>query len=79
MRGGEAWDAWVSAQGELWRPIVGAALIVSAGFGIFGLSTFPPTQTFGLAVILGTVTAAVTALLVLPYGAAGKLGIGDRG
>ncbi len=64
------WESWTSAQRELWQPIVGAAFIVSAGFGIFGLSTFPPTQKFGLAVILGTVMAAATALLVLPYGAA---------
>ena len=63
-------EAWTAAQQELWRPIVGAALIISAGFGIFSLSTFPPTQQFGLAVILGTVAAAATALLVLPQAAA---------
>jgi predicted RND superfamily exporter protein len=67
--GSSRWDAWSSAQRELWQPIVGAAFIISAGFGIFSLSTFPPTQKFGLAVILGTVAAAATALLVLPYGA----------
>jgi predicted RND superfamily exporter protein len=71
------WESWTSAQRELWQPIVGAAFIVTAGFGIFGLSTFPPTQNFGLAVILGTVVAASTALLVLPYGAAAGSAKGD--
>jgi predicted RND superfamily exporter protein len=71
------WESWTSAQRELWQPIVGAAFIVSAGFGILGLSTFPPTQKFGLAVILGTVVAAGTALLVLPYGAAAGSAEGD--
>jgi predicted RND superfamily exporter protein len=66
-------EAWAAARDELWQPIVGAALIISAGFGIFSLSTFPPTQKFGLAVILGTVAAATTALLVLPQAAAGRL------
>ncbi|MEE8135484.1 MAG: MMPL family transporter [Gemmatimonadales bacterium] len=65
--------AWTAARDELWQPIVGAAFIISAGFGIFSLSTFPPTQKFGLAVILGTVAAAATALLVLPQAAAGRL------
>ena len=63
-------EAWTAARHELWRPILGAAFIISTGFGIFGLSTFPPTQQFGLAVILGTVAAAATAILVLPQAAA---------
>jgi predicted RND superfamily exporter protein len=46
--------------------VLGATGIICAGFGIFVLSTFPPTQRFGLAVILGTVTAATMALVVLP-------------
>ncbi len=73
MSGSSRREAWTAARDELWQPIVGAALIISAGFGIFSLSTFPPTQKFGMAVILGTVTAAATALLVLPQAAAGRL------
>ena len=73
MSGSNRIAAWTAARDELWQPIVGAALIISAGFGIFSLSTFPPTQKFGLAVILGTVAAAATALLVLPQAAAGRL------
>jgi predicted RND superfamily exporter protein len=46
--------------------VLGATGIITAGFGIFVLSSFPPTQRFGLAVIVGTATAATMALFVLP-------------
>ena len=59
--------AWRSARDELWQPIAGAALILAAGFGIFGLSSFPPTQRFGLAVAGGTLAAAAMALFVSPW------------
>lgn len=38
-----------------------------AGFGIFILSGFPPTQRFGLSVVLGTLLTPLSALLVLPW------------
>jgi len=57
---------WAEAVGQIGRPVLGATAIICAGFGIFGLSSFPPTQRFGLAVIIGTVTAATMALVVLP-------------
>jgi predicted RND superfamily exporter protein len=57
---------WMVALGQIRAPVLGATGIICAGFGIFVLSTFPPTQRFGLAVILGTVTAATMALVVLP-------------
>jgi hypothetical protein len=57
---------WMAALGQIRAPVLGATGIICAGFGIFVLSTFPPTQRFGLAVILGTVTAATMALVVLP-------------
>jgi predicted RND superfamily exporter protein len=66
------WTAWVNARTQLWRPILGASLIICAGFGIFSLSAFPPTQRFGLAVILGTLTAATLTLIAVPFGAAGS-------
>ena len=66
------WNAWVNARAQLWRPILGASLIICAGFGIFSLSAFPPTQRFGLAVILGTLTAATLTLIAVPFGAAGS-------
>ena len=63
------WDAWLAARAQLWKPVLGATLIICAGFGIFSLSSFPPTQRFGYAVILGTLTAATMALVALPFAA----------
>jgi hypothetical protein len=65
--------AWTRARAELWHPIVGAGLIIGAGFAIFTLSTFPPTDRFGIAVVLGTLTAVVMALVGLPMMVAEKL------
>ena len=59
-------DPWADAVAQIGQPVLRATAIVCAGFGIFGLSSFPPTQRFGLAVIIGTVTAATMALVVLP-------------
>lgn len=60
-------DAWSQARQRMALPIAGAAAILAAGFGIFSLSSFPPTQNFGIAVVIGTLTAAVMALLAVPY------------
>jgi len=59
-------DPWTHGVAQIGRAVIGATGIVAAGFGIFVLSTFPPTQRFGLAVILGTAAAAALALVVLP-------------
>jgi predicted RND superfamily exporter protein len=59
-------DPWTHGVAQIGRAVIGATGIVAAGFGIFVLSTFPPTQRFGLAVILGTTAAAALALVVLP-------------
>ncbi len=69
---GEA-AAWRAARDRLWQPVAGAMLILAAGFGIFALSSFPPTQRFGLAVAGGTLAAAVMALFVLPWLAAAPI------
>jgi predicted RND superfamily exporter protein len=66
------WAAWVAARRQLARPVVGAAAILAAGFGIFALSSFPPTRNFGLAVVAGTTAAAFLALVVLPWLAGGR-------
>jgi predicted RND superfamily exporter protein len=63
---GTAPAPWVLAVAQIGRPVLVATGIISAGFGIFVLSSFPPTQRFGLAVILGSAAAATVALLVLP-------------
>ncbi len=66
-RAGEgAGSAWSLAQRQIGPPVIAATLIICAGFGIFALSSFPPTRRFGFAVILGTMTAATMALLTLP-------------
>lgn len=66
------WETWAEARSHLWQPVLGATLIICAGFGIFSLSSFPPTQRFGLAVIVGTLTAATMALVALPFGAGAR-------
>lgn len=64
---GDGWnEAWQTARHRLWQPIVGAMLILATGFGIFALSSFPPTQRFGSGVAFGTLAAAFMALVLLP-------------
>ena len=55
-----------AAQREQAPGIIAFFIVVTAGFSIFLLSDFPPTQRFGLAVVLGTAVAAVMALWVFP-------------
>lgn len=62
-----AWEAWSDARGRTWRPVVGAATLLAVGFGLFVLSSFPPTRRFGIAVVVGLAAATVLTLVVLPY------------
>ncbi len=66
--------AWTLALREQGRPTLIAMGIVAAGFSIFALSSFPPTERFGLAIVFGSVIAAVATLTVFPVlaGAAGQ-------
>lgn len=59
-------ESWLQARAQIIGPVLAATLLICVGFGIFGLSTFPPTRRFGFAVILGTMTAATMALVTLP-------------
>ena len=68
-------SAWLQARARLWTPILSSMLIVSAGFAIFGLSAFPPTQRFGLSIVLGTILASVSTVFILPILAEAKLKI----
>jgi len=61
------WRAWTAARARLARPIASAAGILALGFGLFTLSSFPPTQRFGVAVVIGLLAAATLTLLVLPW------------
>src|SRR5213596_2018876 len=64
--GKKGWDAWVVARKEQWRRIVYSDVIIAAGFAIFVLSDFPPTQRFGLVVLAGCVIDILANLFVLP-------------
>ena len=63
---GSVREALVRAQREQARGIIAFSVVVIAGFCIFAASSFPPTQRFGLAVILGAATAGAMALWVFP-------------
>jgi predicted RND superfamily exporter protein len=60
------WSAWERACRQQSVPILTSAVVVGIGFGLFGLSTFPPTQRFGLAIAAGSAVAALLALFVMP-------------
>jgi predicted RND superfamily exporter protein len=62
----QGWDAWVAGRREQWRGIVFSDVIIAAGFAIFALSDFPPTQRFGLVVLAGTIIDILSNLFVLP-------------
>jgi uncharacterized protein len=66
-RGLSAAEAWSAARGRMWRPVAGAATLLAVGFGLFGLSSFPPTRRFGIAVVVGLSAATVLTLVVLPW------------
>ncbi|MCB1034812.1 MAG: MMPL family transporter [Acidobacteria bacterium] len=60
-------EAWSVARRQMTAPILTAALVVGAGFGVFALSSFPPTRHFGIAIVLGTTAAAAWALTAFPF------------
>src|SRR5882724_2755632 len=64
--GKKGWDAWVAAREEQWRGIVYSDVIFAAGFAIFVLSDFPPTQRFGVVVLAGLIIDILANLFVLP-------------
>jgi predicted RND superfamily exporter protein len=64
--GKKGWNAWVEGRKEQWRGIVYSDAIIAAGFAIFALSYFPPTQRFGLVVVAGTIVDILANLFLLP-------------
>ena len=64
--GKKGWPAWVAARDEQWRGIVYSDVIIGAGFAIFVLSEFPPTQRLGLVVLAGLIVDIAANLFVLP-------------
>jgi hypothetical protein len=68
---GASGEVWSRACTWLWKPILFSTILTCMGFGIFILSAFPPTQRFGLSVILGTLISPLAALFVFPWIARG--------
>lgn len=64
--GKKGWSAWVAGRQEQWRGIIYSDAIIAAGFAIFAVSNFPPTQRFGLVVVAGTVIDILANLFLLP-------------
>src|SRR5438874_1019602 len=64
--GKKGWAAWMAGREEQWRGIVYSDVIIGAGFAIFVLSEFPPTQRFGLVVLAGLIIDILANLFVLP-------------
>src|SRR6266516_4715696 len=64
--GKSGWPAWIAGREEQWRGIVYSDVIFAAGFAIFVLSDFPPTQRFGLVVLAGLIIDILANLFVLP-------------
>src|SRR5205823_7247887 len=64
--GKKGWNAWVAGREEQWRGIVYSDVIIAAGFAIFVLSDFRPTQRFGLVGLGGCISDILANLVVLP-------------
>src|SRR5438445_6604317 len=64
--GKKGWDGWVVVRKEQLRGIVYSDVIIAAGFAIFVLSDFPPTQRSRLGVLAGCVIDILANLFVLP-------------
>ncbi len=59
-------DHWAYITERMSAPIFTSMVIISAGFGIFFFSSFPPTQRFGGSIVFGSVVATFTALFIFP-------------
>ncbi len=68
-----SWEAWASVCSRLWKPILYSMTVVSTGFGIFILSSFPPTQRFGFSIALGMLLSPLPALFLLPWFATAQI------
>ena len=65
-KGEDIWTAWKHALAELWGPILASMLIVTSGFALLLLSSFPPTRRLGVLVCIGAAITDLVVLLVLP-------------
>jgi uncharacterized protein len=60
-------DVWGRVRKEMWQPVFYAMIIICMGFAIFFVSAFPPTQRFGLFIVVGTIMAAFSTIFILPF------------
>lgn len=60
------WAAWKGALAQLWGPILASMLIVTSGFALFLVSSFPPTRRLGVLVCTGAAITDLVVLVVLP-------------
>jgi len=59
-------NIWEDIRDDMWKPILSVMMIIVLGFSIFLFSSFPPTQRFGIAIVYGTILAALTSLYIMP-------------
>ncbi|MDP8233185.1 MAG: MMPL family transporter [Candidatus Saelkia tenebricola] len=67
MKAYQRFHDWRKVKEHLWQPILTAMFVIAIGFGIFSFSSFPPTQRFGLAILIGSILASLTALFIMPF------------
>jgi uncharacterized protein len=65
-RAKDAWETWKQALAQMWGPILASMLIVSSGFALFLLSSFPPTRRLGVLVCIGAAMTDLVVLVILP-------------
>lgn len=59
-------DAWSAGRAEQLVSVLTSTVVIAVGFSLFALSSFPPTQRFGVTIAGGTLLAAAAALFLLP-------------
>ena len=64
---GTSQHLWNDIIKMMWKPILTSSFVIVCGFAIFFFSAFPPTQRFGIAIVVGSIIASVCALFVMPH------------
>lgn len=60
-------QGWVWAIKSQGKAVLISGVIIAAGFSVFYLSNFPPSQRFGLEIVFGTLLAMLMTLFALPH------------
>jgi predicted RND superfamily exporter protein len=59
-------ENWTKSLKNQAKPAIISITTVIVGFSTFALSSFPPSQRFGIVVVFGSVLAAIFALIIIP-------------